>query len=543
MYYLNDGPACGNRPYRCDTIHSAIRLLLLSAFVFCGFHIATAATAQPLRTVSLNFQHTGTLFHSPLNVCIGGDHAANEMHAAVFHQMAIAHQLCGIDYIRFHGLLDDDMHVVKRAADGQLVYNWHRIDRLYAGILRAGLKPVVELSFMPGALASGKSTIFYYRGNTTPPAHISQWGNLIHALARHLEKRFGRREVRSWYFEVWNEPNGMLSTGGFKAYFAMFAAADRAIKSVDPQLRVGGPASAGLGWISRFIAACHKQHLSVDFVSSHTYGCGPHKWPGLKRKGLRVAANPRAIAGGIDEARQKIQKSAMPRLPLMITEWGPSYSARDAVHDTYFQAVWLLEQVHAMKHPPFIMSYWAISDIFEEDGPQVYPFQGGFGIFNPQGIKKPTFFAMQYLNELKGRQINTHDANSIAVAHRGGVTLLAWNYHWPRQTSRDDDFYSLPHPSVPARTINLNISDLPPGEYQLRIYAVGYRHNDAYTLYQHWGRPHKLSLNQLKALRDATENKPLVKKTITVRTHGTWKYQLKMRTNRILLLKLSPVAR
>ena len=519
--------------------------ITMHRFIFsavAGFALSAtmAATAAPaLRSISLNCQHTGAMFHSPLNVCIGGDHAANELHPEVFRQMAIAHRQCGISYIRFHGLLDDDMHVVRRAADGRMVYNWKKIDRLYSGILHAGLKPLVELSFMPDALASGKATIFYYRGDITPPAHYKQWGQLIHALARHLEKRFGRREVRSWYFEVWNEPNGMLHTGGFKAYFKMFAAADRAIKSVDPQLRVGGPATAGMAWISRFIAACHKQHLPVNFISTHTYGGGPHKWPGKKREGLRVAGNPRAIAGGIDWTKKRIAKSAMPRLPLIITEWGPSYSARDAVHDTYFQAVWLIEQVHAMKHPPAIMSYWALSDIFEEDGPLMNPFEGSFGIFNPEGIEKPTFFALKYLHELQGPLINTHNAHSIAVAQHGGVALLAWNYHWPKQTMRDDDFFSALRPSASARTIALNISHLHPGKYRLQVYAEGYSHNDAYTLYQHWGRPDKLSAKQLKLLRRATENRPLVNTTASIAAKGNWKYQLPMRTNRVLLLKLS----
>ncbi len=513
-------------------------LFTISATLAFGFGTPAFAFAQGFRSITINVRQTGAAFHSPLNVCIGGDHAANEIHAEVFRQMAIAHRQCGIAYIRFHGLLDDDMHVVRRTANGRLVYNWRMIDRLYSGILAAGLKPVVELSFMPDALASGKATIFYYRGNITPPAHYKQWGDLIHALAGHLEKRFGQKQVRTWYFEVWNEPNGMLSTGGFPAYFKLFAAADRAIKSVDPELRVGGPATAGMAWISRFIAACRKHHLSVNFISTHTYGCGPHKWPNGK-KGLRVAANPRAIAGGIDWTRQRIFKSSLPHLPLIITEWGPSYSARDAVHDTYFQAVWLIEQVHAMKHPPAIMSYWALSDIFEEDAPQQYPFQGCFGIFNPQGIEKPTFFALKYLHELPGPQINTHDPDSIAVAENGGVALLAWNYHWPKQTMRDDDFFSQIHASAPARTIALDISHLHPGKYQLEVYAEGFDHNDAYTIYQRWGRPHVLSRMQLKTLRRATENRPMIQRTIRVRQSGIWKYRIPMRTNRVLLLKLS----
>ena len=524
--------------WRSGGCYRAFNYVVAFTIAVCLAGVVRAGAASA-RVIALNTQQAGKAFHSQLNICIGGDHAANEMNPETMRQLAQAHRDCGIAYLRFHGLLDDDMKVVTRNPQGKLVYNWQKIDRLYAMMQKAGVKPLVELSFMPDALASGKATIFYYKGNTTPPKHFSQWGKLITGLVRNLEARFGRKNVETWYFEVWNEPNIGFWKGTFQSYMKLYATTAHAIKAVDPKLRVGGPATAGLGWISRFIAACHKEHLPLDFISSHTYGSGPHPWPG-KRKGLRVSGRPDAIAGGIDATWAKIHRSAMPQLPLFISEWGPSYSSRDAVHDSYFQAVWLLEQMHSMKNPPPILSYWALSDIFEEDGPQTLPFEGGFGIFNPEGIRKPTFFALEYLHELQGRQLTTHDPDSIAVVRHGGISLLAWSYRWPKQTARDDVFFAAPHPSAPARTISLHVAHLKAGKYVLQIHEVGYRHDDAYTIYQKWGRPAHLTQRQLGILRRSTTNKPVIKKTVTVAGSGDWTYQVPMRTNRIMLLRLSP---
>jgi xylan 1,4-beta-xylosidase len=493
------------------------------------------------RVVSLNCEHPGKTFTSTLNVCIGADHAAMDFNPEVLRQLALAHRECGIQYVRFHGVLNPDMHVVRRVSKSHLVFNWSRVERLYGDILAAGCKPLVELSFMPRALASGKATCFYYKGNITPPRHYRQWAETIGSMVRHLEARFGRRQVRSWYFEVWNEPNySGFSTVGFKGYMKLYAAAARAIKAADPRVRVGGPASAGMGWISRFIAACHREHLPLNFISCHTYGCGIVKWPD-GTSGLKASGNPHAIAGGLQWTWTRIEHSSMPDLPLLITEWGPSYSSRDAVHDTYFQAVWLLEQVRQIKHQPLLMSYWALSDIFDEDGPQTKPFEGGFGIFNPEGIPKPTFFALEFLHHVQGRQLNTHDTQSFAAIRHGAVSLLAWSYHWPKQTAPDDSYFSIPHPSLAARTIHVRLTHLKPGPYRLRIYREGYRHDDAYTLYQHWGLPAHLSAHQLMLLRHATMNKPVEIRTITVGADGRWRDKLPMRTNGLVLLSLAPV--
>jgi len=112
-----------------------------------------------------------------------------------------------------HGLLTDDMAVYKEDREGNPVYNYQYVDVLYDYILEIGMKPFVELGFMPGYLASGEQTIFWWKGNVTPPNNYRKWENLVRNLVQHWTDRYGEDEVRTWYFEVWNEPN--LTPGFF----------------------------------------------------------------------------------------------------------------------------------------------------------------------------------------------------------------------------------------------------------------------------------------------------------------------------------------
>ncbi len=525
----------------CRLSQVALGVVFFQFSIFPVLASASSANAQPVRSVKLDFNRTSTRFFSPGNVCIGGEHAALVFNGESQRQLAIAHRACGFQFIRFHGVLNPDMHIVVRSANGKIQYHWQRVDHLYSDLLRAGVKPIVELSFMPRALASGKKTVFFYRGNITSPRSMSEWSSLIAALVRHLEFRFGASEVRSWYFEVWNEPNyAAFFTGKYKNYLALYAATARAVKSVDPRLRVGGPATSGLGWISQFINDCYHRHIPLDFISSHTYGCGPHQWrSGLK--GLRIGGNPASIANGVRGAISQIRNSPMPHLPLLITEWGPSYSSRDPVHDSYFQAVYLLENLKRVGPLPAMMSYWELSDIFDEDGPQTSAFQGGFGLFNPQGIEKPSFFALKYLHQLRGRKLDDTDGQSWATRWHGGVTFLAWDYRWPHQTAPDHIYFKQLHPSSPARPLLLRITHLPARQYRLRIFMEGYHHNDAYTVYQNMGSPEKLNDAQLAQLRSATLDRPVVDENITVGLAGRLQKTLKMATNRIVLVELRPL--
>jgi xylan 1,4-beta-xylosidase len=171
-----------------------------------------------------------------------------------------------------HGLFCDDMGVY-REEQGKPKYNWQYIDELYDFLHSLGMKPFVGLGFMPSALASGNKTIFWWKGNVTPPKDMNKWADFMKAFVTHCKERYGDDEVKTWYFEVWNEPNlSGVFAGTQQQYFDLYAATARAIKSVNPDYKVGGPATAGCGWITEFIQFCDKNKVSVDFVSTHTYG-------------------------------------------------------------------------------------------------------------------------------------------------------------------------------------------------------------------------------------------------------------------------------
>ena len=240
-------------------------LLLLSPGVLAA---ASAAAAKPPkavasvapRTIAVDVGRVKGPHDKAFRLCVGAGRANEGLRADWQEQLATVQRECGFRYVRFHGLLHDDMGVYQETRDGKPVYNWQYVDALYDAILRAGVKPFVELGFMPGALASGTKTIFWWKGNVTPPKSYEKWEALIEALTRHFEERYGRDEVATWYFEVWNEPNlDYFWTGTQADYFELYARSVRAIKRVSPDYRVGGPATAGAAWAPEFLRYCAEQ--------------------------------------------------------------------------------------------------------------------------------------------------------------------------------------------------------------------------------------------------------------------------------------------
>src|SRR5687768_12031071 len=202
---------------------------------------------------------------------VGSCHAPMALRADWQQQLRRCHSELGFRYVRFHGLLSDDVGTVVKRNDG-LVYSFFNTDQIIDFLLSIGMRPFVELSFMPTALASGSKTVFHYCGNVTPPKDYRQWSLLIHTLVGHWVDRYGIREVAEWFFEVWNEPNlRAFWTGTRKDYFKLYQVTANAIKTIDPSLKVGGPATARDEWIEEFLEFCKTANVPVDFVSTHHY--------------------------------------------------------------------------------------------------------------------------------------------------------------------------------------------------------------------------------------------------------------------------------
>jgi xylan 1,4-beta-xylosidase len=206
------------------------------------------------------------------DLAVGSDFPGTLLRPDSQAQLKLVASELGFRYIRFHAIFHDVLGTV-RIANGKVTYDWSKIDQLYDELLAKHIKPFVELGFTPQALATSQNSIFYWNGNTSHPDPAG-WRDLVSAFIHHIEDRYGRDEVRTWYFEVWNEPNlsGFWEGADQKAYFDLYDITARSIKAIDPALRVGGPATAGAAWVPEFLAHVRQSGAGVDFVTTHTYG-------------------------------------------------------------------------------------------------------------------------------------------------------------------------------------------------------------------------------------------------------------------------------
>ncbi len=302
---------------------------------------------------------------------------------------------------------------------------------------------------------------------------------------------------------------------------------------------MGGPSTAGAAWVPEFLAHVKTSGAGVDFVSTHTYGVDGGFLDEKGQQDTKLSASPDAIVGDVRRVRGEIAKSAFPNLPLYFTEWSTSYTPRDAVHDSYVSAPYILDKLRRTQGLVQGMSYWTYSDLFEEPGPPTGPFQGGFGLMNPQGIRKPAWFAYKYLNALKGREIACEDGQVFAARDGNRVAALAYAWRQPDQKVSNRPFYTRLHPTTDVEPLQVRLTGLKPGSYRLRVRRTGYRANDAYSAYLDMGSPKTLTLDQLRKLEDLTQDRPEIDKVI--KTRGETTIDLPMRANDIVLVELEPV--
>lgn len=208
----------------------------------------------------------------PWKNCIAIGRAYELLNCDLREHLIRLQQEIGYRYCRFHAVFDDDMKVVRRNEQGKLEYNWGNIDKVYDFLLAIGLKPFVELNPMPKALASGTQTMFAYEMNVTPPNNYSEWEELIKKFAIDVTNRYGLKEVESWYFEVWNEPNlSAFWAGSREEYFKLYQYSAKALKFVTKNIKIGGPSTSKANWINEMIDYCKTKKVPLDFISTHLY--------------------------------------------------------------------------------------------------------------------------------------------------------------------------------------------------------------------------------------------------------------------------------
>ena len=509
-------------------------------FVLASLFIGGVAHS---REVKVSYTDVKGATSSSYFKCISAGRAAEGLRADWREHLEDVQANMPCEYIRFHGLLHEEMGVITIGEKGETIYNFQYVDDLFDYLLSVNIKPFVELSFMPQVLASGTKSIFWWDANVSNPKSYKAWEDLVRALVQHFTKRYGVEEVKSWYFEVWNEPNYPGFFAGTQAdYFKLYKASAIAVKSVCEDYRVGGPATAGHAWIGDIIKYCKKENLPLDFLSTHSYGVyGAFDESGVSQ--LRMVADPDKISKEVKGVRKEMNENGCEDIELHYTEWNTSYSPRDMTHDTYFSAAYVLNTLREVDDAAQSMSYWTFTDILEESGIATIPLHGGFGFINIQGLPKPPYFAYKYLYQLGKEELKNKDENSwVCKDENGGVQMLAYHLVMPEYGENDysNRLFSVVCPAEDVEPVDFTVTDMPDGLYRMEVYYTGFERNDILTAYRQMGSPAQLYPEQERTLRLSCEDKAYAVEIVEVKG-GKFSREYAMRENDICLVKLTPI--
>lgn len=452
--------------------------------------IATSCFAQtPNLAVSIDAKAPGKAFPHFWEEAFGSGRAVLSLRDSYRNDLDAVRKITGFEYVRFHGIFHDENGVYSEDAQGRAVYNFNQTDLIYDGLLAHGVKPYVELSFMPRQLASKPAEhAFWYKPVVAPPKDPEKWAALIEAFARHLVERYGLNEVASWYFEVWNEPNIDFWVGEpkYETYCDLYNVTARALKRVSTRLRVGGPATAQAAWTGRFIDHCVKSGAPIDFVSTHVYANDtPQDVFGAEGPVNRRTMLPRAV----EKVFQEVKSSARPDLPIHWSEFNASYANEVDVTDSPYMGPWLAMTIAGCDGKVALMSYWSFSDVFEEQGIFKTPYYGGFGLMANHSIPKAAFNVFRLLHGLGGERLSV-DSDSALVTRRkdGSLAIALWNYAEPGGTG-------------PASTISLKLDGTPAQTATVR--RVDAAHGSSLEAWIQMGRPSSPTPDQARRLRSA----------------------------------------
>jgi len=498
-----------------------------------------------MNTITLDPSFNGGVYKHNFNKVIGSCHLGLTLYERTLKHLEMAHRELGVEYLRCHGLLSgspdlcswanqgplgqnpDDLGFDNNAlaGAGDIMHNFAFIDLIFDRLLDIGIRPFLEIGFMPRLLASGDHTLMRWKANTTPPRDYGLWDDLIESLMNHWIKRYGKKEMRIWYYEVWNEPN----LHGFwpstmEEYHKLYAHTARTVKAADKDFRVGGPATAGRteAHINAFLRFCHETKTPVDFVTSHSYAVQSSDRRGeFTYHELRA---PTFLPTRFQQMREEIDNSPIPGLPLHITEYNSTTSTHEIIHDIPFNAAYLARTLSEAQAPDSL-SYWAVSDIFVEETIPRAEFHGGFGMINIHDIPKPTFNMFQFFSQL-GETVLDRTENSLFTRREDGhIVGVLWNPNCKARASQDMDVrVRLPQQSQP---------------YVARTLLLDEEHANPYRAWVLRGRERNPSRKDIECLREAS--RPLCRHHNVTQSDGSSCLDLRLGKNAVQLVEFIPV--
>lgn len=422
--------------------------------------------------------------------------------------LALARAELGARQVRAVGLFDDELRVLGRApqdfAKGPEEWrprlNWQVVDYCLDSLIDLGLDPMITTTFMPSALASGPETVFSTRANISLPQDWAAWGDLVSAATRHFLQRYGRARVLGWPFEVWNEPNlrGAFFAGSQADFWRLWEVTFRAVKGVDPDLRVGGPSTAGAAWIEDIIRYGRACGCEPDFITGHIYNQDSEQGPLSPFAGPQEERQSRSphFADGVIRGTRRLLDSLNFRGELQWNEWGRTWHAWMPSRETSHEAAFVVKSMAAVSQCVDQLAPWCLSDIYDQLGYGAEAFHGNYGLLSLQGLRKPAYHALHLLGRLGQRRFSLEGeepgssrlSGAIVTPTPRGLACLAYDYD-----------PSLGEPPA-TRRVTLRLPDGLPVQ-GLSLHKVDRRENNVLRAWQELGAPSNLSRDDTARLR------------------------------------------
>lgn len=473
--------------------------------------------------------------------CVGTGRLNLALRADYLESLARVQREIGFRHIRGHGLLSDDMGVYRTedvAGRTHSRYSFTYVDQVHDQFLSLGIRPFVELGFMPSHLASGSQTVFWWQGNVTPPADMHEWVDLVQALMRHFVARYGIEEVRRWPIEVWNEPNLDIfwKDADQDAYFRLYEATARAVKEVDASLQVGGPAiSPGSDeWWAPFAGYVSRHDVPIDFVSRHVYSSRePQAIPFGSYQELMP---PQDLLAQFGAPRAHLAGTPLAGLPVHITEFNTSYRPDNPIHDTAYNAAYLAPVLAGGGDLADSFSYWTFCDVFEEQNVPTSFFHGGFGLLTHRQVAKPTYHLFTFMARMGAQVLTRGDDHLVCADPSGRVTILAWQPVGGTNDPQASDRHEV-HLTVPMAIGGVPCPD-GTGVFVLRE-RVNEVDGNAFAAWRELGRPMSPDARQLDVIRRC--ERPAVEHRRLRTVDGRVELRLPLSRHEVTFVELSAV--
>ena len=490
------------------------------AIVILAFQLSAGLLCSAQETIDIDAQAPAKPFPHFWEQMFGSGRAILSLRESYREDLQAVKKVADFRYVRFHAIFHDEVGVYNEDEQCKPVYNFAYVDQIYDGLLKNGVRPFVEISFMPKKLAFNPDALhpFWYKQNVSFPKSMERWDDLIRHFAQHLVERYGIDEVAQWYFEVWNEPNIDFWNGipRDRSYYELYAHTARVLKEVNSRLRVGGPATAAAHWIPEFLKYMTDHHVPVDFVSTHAYADDTVE--DLFGTNEDIPMNER-VCRAVAKVRGEIKSSAMPGLPLYWTEW--NVQGMHESRDTIFVGPAVANTVRQCDGLSEMMSFWTFSDVFEEGGVIPKPFVGMFGLRAKGGINKPSYYAWGLLHELGDKRIANDSKDAIVTkTSDGGLAIVVWNLVDPDKQGE-------------THTAQLRFSHVAPNA-RVSIERVDENHGNVLRRYEAMGSPQNPTPAQIEQLNRETA---LPAPEETKLQDG--KLELKLTPNALVLVKVS----